>query len=391
MDADIDGLPFSVLMDRAVKLKSSQTAHQREKYDAFPSWLKNTVWPNEDVNNARKLEVFSDRLAAATIMKEEGNAAFRSGRLSDAMSKYENALSVFQFLENTNPNWKTEGIKDQFLHEVEYSGKDEDERKELKRFLASCYNNVALASYKMKDYSLAVKACDYAISVDRRNHKALFIRAKARLAPKSSGVVEQELARSDLRVALRNNPDNKDATKLLRKLNAIMKAQQRNDRETFKDLFGRGEIYDSQELHEQREHHRKRAEEYNIKSKDRDMNIARDIIRSYEERGLEKEKRQLESSLAEAKRTKDIMDFRNPSVKMIEDAEKMGVDLKDPQTVAFLEKMKAVHNEVQGKGSSKWDSTVSFKASANNSKMALRKLITIVSGSFIFGCIFLFW
>ena len=143
---DIDGTPFSVLMDRAVKLKSSQTAHQSEKYNSFPSFYSGTIWPNEEATKARKLNAFSERLAAANLMKEEGNSAFRDGRLSDAMKKYEMALSVFRFLENTNPRWKSQGIKDQYIKEVEYTGKDDDECKQLNWFIVNCYNNISLVS-----------------------------------------------------------------------------------------------------------------------------------------------------------------------------------------------------------------------------------------------------
>ena len=56
------------------------------------------------------------------------------------------ALSVFRFLENTNAQWKSEGIKDQYIKEDEYAGKDDDECKQLNRFIVNCYNNIALVS-----------------------------------------------------------------------------------------------------------------------------------------------------------------------------------------------------------------------------------------------------
>mmetsp|Transcript_2181 Transcript_2181/g.4750 ORF Transcript_2181/g.4750 Transcript_2181/m.4750 type:complete len:115 (-) Transcript_2181:173-517(-) len=114
MDANIDGTPFYVLMDRAVNLKKAQTAHEREKYDAFPLFYAHTIFPNDDATKAKKLDIFSERLTAANLVKEEGNVAFCGGRLNDAMGKYETALSVFRFLENMNLQWKSEGIKDKY-------------------------------------------------------------------------------------------------------------------------------------------------------------------------------------------------------------------------------------------------------------------------------------
>ena len=244
---DVDGTPFSILMDRAVKLKSSQMAHLRVKYDGFPSFYQNSIFPHQEVAKARELVDFNERLAAATRMKEDGNSAYKDGRLSAALIKYEMALAVFRFLENTNPSWKNEvssallqgicyksvhvlitsflsihlqfmlmvyhvqGIKDEFMKEVWYRGKNSDECNKLNLFLVNCYNNIALVSHKMNDFQLAIRACDYAIEVDSKNDKSFFLRAQVRLAPKSSGAIEQMFAMSDLQTALKNNPKNNEA------------------------------------------------------------------------------------------------------------------------------------------------------------------------------------
>mmetsp|Transcript_27470 Transcript_27470/g.56830 ORF Transcript_27470/g.56830 Transcript_27470/m.56830 type:complete len:107 (-) Transcript_27470:933-1253(-) len=97
---------------------------------------------------------------------------------------------------------------------------------------------MALALYKLGDYRQAIRACDCAIELfsngeeedDGRNSggendndsggkdsesggdgrsKAYWIRAEARLAPKSCGAVEEEMALSDLEVARRMNPRSK--------------------------------------------------------------------------------------------------------------------------------------------------------------------------------------
>ena len=221
-DVNVEGIPFSVLMDRAVKLKQLQTKNESLKFNSYPSFYANTIFPaNDDVMAARKQCTFSKRLETANQMKQEGNTNFRDGRLDDALNKYEMALSVFRYLENTNPQWKSEGIKDKFIVEVEYKGKDEKEYQQLNQFLVNCYNNIALVSIKMQDYSLAVKACDFAIavSVDTQKDKSFYLRARARLAPKSSGAVDQELAKLDLQMALKHNPGNKATMKQLQNLN----------------------------------------------------------------------------------------------------------------------------------------------------------------------------
>jgi hypothetical protein len=107
-NVDVDGTPFSVLMDRAVKLKSLQMGEERLHYDTLPSFYQNSIFPHDDVIAARTLPNFNHRLAAAKEFKQEGNSAFGEGRLRDALSNYEKALAVFRFIENTNPNFKNE-------------------------------------------------------------------------------------------------------------------------------------------------------------------------------------------------------------------------------------------------------------------------------------------
>ncbi|KAL7483387.1 hypothetical protein ACHAW6_009038 [Cyclotella cf. meneghiniana] len=342
---DVDGTPFSVLMDRAVKLKSFDLSKHRSHYDSMPGFYQHSIFPNDDVLAARSLCEFNDRLGAAKQMKDEGNSAYREGRLHDALSKYENALAVFRFIENTNPSWKTEGIKDRFIKEIQYKCKDEAETQELNMFLINCYNNIAIVCNEMKDYNLSVKACDYALLVDGKCDKSFFLRARSRLAPLSSGAVEQEAALRDLEMALRFNPRNNEARKLLRATKIEAKFQRSRDKQTFDGLFTRGEIYKAQELLEAKEARMKCKEKNDDEAKERDLIIGRQLVQLYEERGMKAEKAKLEKSLdAEMlRRDKNVylsnIDFRNPTDKMVQDAKSMGVDLFDPQTVQLLERL----------------------------------------------------
>ena len=105
--ATVDGTPFSVLMSQAIKIKSAQDAPTRSDYDKYPTFYKNSIFPRDEVINARQ-KPFVDRMADALKFKREGNQAFDEKRYFDAITKYEMALSVFKYLENVNQNWKTE-------------------------------------------------------------------------------------------------------------------------------------------------------------------------------------------------------------------------------------------------------------------------------------------
>ncbi|KAL3799935.1 hypothetical protein HJC23_007408 [Cyclotella cryptica] len=342
---DVDGTPFSVLMDRAVKLKSFDLSRHRRHYDTMPVFCQNSIFPNDDVIEARSLSEFNDRIGAAKRMKDEGNSAYREGRLCDALSKYENALAVFRFLENTNPSWKTEGIKDKFIKEIQYECTDEAETQELNLFLTNCYNNIAIVCHSMKKYNISVKACDYALLVDSKCDKSFFLRARSRLAPLSSGAVEQEAAVRDLEMALQINPQNREARKLLRATSIEAKYQRSRDKKTFDGLFTRGEIYDAHELLEAKGSLIKCKEKDESAAKEMDLILGRQLLQHYEERGMKAEKENIEKSLdAEMRRRGKTLNlnnvnFRKPTNKMIQDAKSMGVDLFDPQTLQILEQL----------------------------------------------------
>lgn len=121
MDTDVNGTPFSVLMDRAVKLKSLQMSQERKNYDQMPSFYQHSIFNQyDDVKAVRNLD-FVDRIAAARQMKKDGNNAFKKGLWDEAMMHYEKALSVFRYLENTNPEWKNQVRMSFLLLRVSYS------------------------------------------------------------------------------------------------------------------------------------------------------------------------------------------------------------------------------------------------------------------------------
>lgn len=337
---DVDGTPFSILMDRAVKIKCLQSKRDRVKYDAFPAFYANTIYPNDEVTAVRRCSTFKERLDAAYRMKGEGNLSFRNGCFHDAVTKYGMAVSVFRYLDNTYPDWKSMGsIEDRFIREIEYECKDDTERRNLDQLLSNCYTNIALASCKLKDYLLAIQACDYAISVNGRNDKAYFVRARARLTPKSSSWDDQQLARSDLLIALTLNPENREAKDNLSKLIRVMNMQKVKEDISYKGFFGRVEIYD-------REHGEstKGNSKCNIKdmidSKQRDVLLGQRLAQLYNERGMYKEQERIEQCIQYEVASMKQLNFRNPSPQMVLEADSMGINLKDPQTVELLEQIK---------------------------------------------------
>jgi hypothetical protein len=87
-------------------MRSGQDSIFRRRYDAYPLWLQHSMFPDEKCASYRLLP-FRDKILAATALKEEGNKFMQSlSSYSDAIRLYEQALSVFEWLVNTDSDWK---------------------------------------------------------------------------------------------------------------------------------------------------------------------------------------------------------------------------------------------------------------------------------------------
>jgi len=109
--------------------------------------------------------------------------------------------------------------------------------------MKSVYLNIGLACQRTGDHDVCIQACDAALELDSHSSKALYRRAMSRIAPKSAGGVEYEKALSDLTLANKHNPEDRNILTQLRKLRGDLKQQQKNDKKTFTGMFERGEIY----------------------------------------------------------------------------------------------------------------------------------------------------
>ena len=195
MDAEIDGTPFSVLMNQAVKMKGAQQATYREKFDSWPRYYQNSIFASDEVKTARANPSFDEKMKFAETLKSEANQLLNAGKLLDANHKYEQALSVFVWAENTDPDWKNKGMQDKSLKEDSFTDfKSEDEKVKVETFLKAVYLNLALGCQKSNEHDIAIRACDEVIMrFDQNNAKALYRRAISRITPASSGAVEMEV------------------------------------------------------------------------------------------------------------------------------------------------------------------------------------------------------
>ncbi|KAG0502738.1 hypothetical protein HPP92_002810 [Vanilla planifolia] len=122
-----------------------------------------------DLNNVEKLE-------AAALKKEEGNALFKQGKFARASKRYEKGAKL-----------------------IEYdSSFSEEEKKQSKVLKVTCNLNNAACKLKLKDYKEAEKLCTKVLELESRSVKALYRRAQAYIQ-----LADLDLAEVDIKRPLR--------------------------------------------------------------------------------------------------------------------------------------------------------------------------------------------
>jgi tetratricopeptide (TPR) repeat protein len=345
--------PFGAMMQQAVKMKGAKQAELRTDFDGWPKYYQNSMFAKDEVLEARAAD-FDTRLEKANELKEQANEKFRKWDYFNACMAYEVALSVFKFITNKNPNWRNQGIKDEDLISHDFKSEDPDEVRQANEFKVACYNNIAACQLKLKDWPTVISATTDAVSIDDFNAKALYRRSRALTLPKSCGAVERDMAIKDLEKAHIADPDDSKIKAELHKWKAERSKQKKNDKATFTGMFGRGEVYNPDEIVEEKKKQVVEDEKNEEAAAKKQVDDIEFLIQKYEMEGKHEEAKgvRLEMETAREKARKEAlrkrMDFKNPTPEMIEEAKGKGIDLTDPQVQQMLIDM--AHEGEEGEG-----------------------------------------
>lgn len=334
---------FDNIFQTAAKIKGSQMEQMRRRFQSWPPYLQNTLFADEEARALRALPI-DERLEAAAARRVRGNELFREGNYLGAYNEYQASLGAFIYCRSTDPDWKKKGIKDENLELVNDMGEAE-QRDTVKAHVLRCYLNIAAATMHTGEHSICVRACDDALRQDAACVKALYRRARARIAPASAGGLEHEMALEDLKKAAEIDPADAMVTKELTRLRVTLKRQKARDKETFSGMFDRGAVVDEEEEDklgggaEARERERAKAQ---AMAAERQLQQMEAVARQFEAEGKTEQARELRDAIAKAKGSrpeKPQIDFLHPTEKMKKEALERGIDLDDPLVVAELVKL----------------------------------------------------
>lgn len=153
-----------------------------------------------------------EKIEAAALKKEEGNALFKAGKYLRASKRYNKASKY-----------------------IEYDSSFTNEEKQKSKVLkVTCNLNNAACKLKLKDYREAEKLCTKVLEADGKNVKALYRRAQAYIQ-----LVDLDLAELDIKKALEFDPDNRDVKLEYKLLKEKVREYNKKDAKFYGNMFSK--------------------------------------------------------------------------------------------------------------------------------------------------------
>ena len=84
-----------------------------------------------------------------------------------------------------------------------------NEIEKVEQLRITCFVNMAVTAMKGRIFPLVIEVCDEILKHDPTHIKALYLKSKALVTPKSAGAHEDEVAMKNLKLALKYDPGNK--------------------------------------------------------------------------------------------------------------------------------------------------------------------------------------
>jgi tetratricopeptide (TPR) repeat protein len=177
-------------------------------------------------------------LVEAMAQKEEGNAAFKEGDYTAAVRSYRKGTTLLKPFNKSN------------------AGDDQ-----VKSLLLTLQTNLSMVCFKQDKHKMSRDVAAKALEIDPVSVKALYRRA---VAYRKLGDVES--ARSDLREALKHEPNNKAVRKELVSIKKDVEASRAKEKERLQKAFGANKggssfLYNDKEEEERRKVEEKKKQE----------------------------------------------------------------------------------------------------------------------------------
>jgi len=321
------GTEFSRLMQDAVAIKSAQLSKLRKKFDSWPQFHQAGLYYCESFKDFR-LDSLEKKLQLFQAKKAEGSDFVNSGEFQKALHRYEEALTVFRWVENANPNWRNSGIEDSDL-----TLKLEEKTPEVTECMVTAYLNIAYCNIKLQIWKEALQACDEALKLSPNHVKALYRKSLALTLPAGSDIDDYKQAVTLLSTALKLDPQNKTVRAKLTEYKHFIKEQQIKSKQTFKSFFRKSTYSNPQPQAKQNPSQEINALIHQAEVMVKDLKAQE---KHKEAKSLRKKLKQMKDFKKQAKQKQVAFE---KTQKLKEEAQKYGLDLDDPEVRSQIKKL----------------------------------------------------
>lgn len=160
---------FNQLMKDAVAIKSAQLSKTRKLFDTWPQFHQAGLYYGDSFASLRDDSIES-KMEAFAAKKKEGNDLFAQGDPQKALFKYEEALTLFRWVDCKNPNWKNSGSG---IEDSDLTVRYEPSTPEVTESMIICYLNISLCNIKIQSWKEAKLSAEEALILDPNNLKAV--------------------------------------------------------------------------------------------------------------------------------------------------------------------------------------------------------------------------
>jgi len=158
-----------------------------------------------------------ERIEESRTLKGEATAAFKKGVFEEAKGLY---IEAAEYLDDP----------------YESTAEEDQEAEEMRLTL---HLNIAMCALKSNDFAETVSFSSKVLKVDSQNVKALYRRGVAHMA-----LNNLEQAKTDFKVAMEKDPNNRDVRREMVKLKKLLEADKKRQKNLFGGFFGKVDMYD---------------------------------------------------------------------------------------------------------------------------------------------------
>lgn len=310
-------------MDSKVILQAAELEHLRQQFERLPHFHQMSLSPRERLKELRssplvlKLAVFEDyRLA--------GQGLFAESRFQEALDHYEEALSLFRWVEN---------LSQSSANSIHFQLKEEELSSEVVHCLIICYSNIAICNLKLESWKEAGFACDEVLKLDPENAKAKYRKAVALSSSPGSGLEEVKNAIKLLREAVQVDPMNSLIKTKLTELVEVVKKTDSRSKEVCKTIFKHRSYEDVQQTLGEPVPPNRLAQIAEFIDK------GEQTIRELEADGKQTEADKVKTTISKIKQARDDLKHQLEGLKMMKESQ--GAALGDALMMTEMERLKA--------------------------------------------------